>query len=271
MIALIILNVFAGSIVLKWFLLKDRIFLLNVGQGDSELIRTRAGNILIDAGPNSKVLEQLSNVMPFYDKTIDIIILSHPNADHLNGFLDVLKNYKVRAAVHTNTDFQLAAYRKFKQMLANQKIPQFLGASGLAVRADDTKLYAMWPDKNFLNKRFTNANINESSVIVLADFQGKTALFTGDITDKTEQILASRLEKIDVLKVSHHGSKYASSEIFLAKIKPRYSIIEVGKNNYGHPTREALSRLEKFSRNILRTDLNGLVICELKTEDFYCF
>jgi len=117
----------------------------------------------------------------------------------------------------------------------------------------------VWPNELLRGQYFPPKELNDTSVVALLVWRDFSALFTGDITSNVEQRLKQTVGRLTVLKVAHHGSKFASDAGFLAAVKPRYAVIEVGKNNYGHPTQEALSRLAAAGAKIFRTDLNGPV------------
>ncbi len=231
---------------------------LDVGQGDAIFIQAQNGNqVLIDAGPNKDVLRQLSRVMPFYDRSIDMIISSHPHADHLAGLVEVLKRYDIGSAVESGTVQNTPEYQEWENVLADKKIPHFYGRRGMKINLDkDLYLKILLPAADVKNLDIHNA------MLVSKLNYGKTSyLLTGDMEKPLENYLifleGSRL-KSDVLKISHHGSNKSTSESLLGFSAPQYAIISVGKDNsYGHPHKETLDILEKFGVKILRTDELG--------------
>lgn len=260
---------------------------LNIGQGDAAFIETPSGNqIMIDAGPDGKrVLRELGKLMPFFDRTIDLTILSHPNKDHLAGFIDVLKRYKIKYSLSSGAAHVIPEFKEWEKLANDEKIKKVRARRGLRVHLDNNVyldiLAPLGKDEYKDLKSFTD------SMVVVRLVYGKTSfLFTGDMTAKNEYELLSANTAIDsdVLKVAHHGSRYSSGENWLQAVSPIMAIIQVGKNNkYGHPTRETLSRLEKFlpahayrqaggrqeKPKISRTDVDGTIILKSDGEKIY--
>lgn len=252
---------------------------LNVGQGDAVFIETPSQNqIMIDAGPDGKrTLRELEKFMPFFDKTIDLTVLSHPNKDHLAGFIDVLRRYKIRYSLSSGAEHTIPEFKEWKKLLERGKIEEIPARRGLRVHLDNNVyldiLAPLGKDEYKDLKSFTD------SMVVARLVYGKTSfLFTGDMEEKNElQLLGlSTYVDSDVLKVAHHGSKYSSGENWLQAVSPIMATIQVGNNKYGHPTRETLSRLEKFlpaSRQgkpkISRTDVDGTIILKSDGEKIY--
>jgi len=263
-VVLFLLNVFAWQEV---FALAGnnnlQVYFLNVGQGDSAFVKTPENHqIVIDGGPDLSASGKISNLMPFWDKTIDVIVLSHPEKDHMQGLMDILKKYRANYILDSGIKKDSAEYKEWEEILENQKR---LGAKIIAVKAGDivklgnVSINILFPYENFYGKK-TEDSTNESCVVLNLVFGKNSFLFTGDISTKSEkELIASSDTAIDtdVLKVSHHGSKYSTSEEFLKFISPEFAVICVGKNSYGHPTPEVLQRLEKFGIKVLRTDTNG--------------
>lgn len=255
---LLLSNIFTYWIIWDYVNLRDRVAFLNVGEGDSELIKTKAGNILIDTGPNDKILFEISKILPFYDRTIDLVIITHPNTDHFNGLFSLLNHYKIRAVIVSLIDYPASRYQKLLKELQDNKILLLKGRLGTKITFLNNSLLILSPFDNDSNININN--INKLSIVTLLQINKKTMLFTADIDKaREEQLIPFLTGSIDVLKVAHHGSNTASSEKFLNSIKPKFSVIEVGENNYGHPAIEVLTRLEKISTKILRTDLNGTI------------
>ncbi len=239
---------------------------MNIGQGDSEFIETPEGHyILIDGGPDSSVLQKLNSILPFWDRTIDVVILTHPDSDHMTGILDVFKTY--------NVDYFLWNGIK-KDDKGNRQLAQDLLASvskkhpakvlhihaGQEIRDGAVKISTLYPLQDLSGQIYDKSKNDNDSGIVNKLIYGKSSfLFTADIDSNGEKDIVDAGENVqaDVLKVAHHGSKYSSSDLFLSKVMPKYAVIEVGKNSYGHPTPEALKRLENFGIQIKRTDKDG--------------
>jgi len=241
------------------------VYFFNVGQGDSIFIASKDGTqILIDGGPNSRVLGELAKAMPYYDDSIDLVVLSHPHADHLSGLIDVLKRYKVGKVVESGVIYRTPEHDAFEEIASQKNIQRIDIEHPSIITFGGVTLKILYPNVSFENK--TVKNVNETSLVILLEFEGKKILFTGDAGKATEDKLLAEgvLEDVDVLKVGHQGSKFSSSANFLNKILPEYAVIEVGKNSYGHPTEEALSRLATVGAKIFRTDRDGTVTLEIR-------
>ncbi|MBM4177395.1 MBL fold metallo-hydrolase [Candidatus Gribaldobacteria bacterium] len=235
-----------------------------IGQGDSIFIETpQKHQILIDGGPNKNlVLEKLAQRMPFWDKTIDLVILTHPDNDHLRGILSVLEKYKVDYFLLT--DFALEKLKTTEQFALGQKqqqVGQIIGSKNLQIQAGRINLFVLYPEIKEVGQ-VVGQKSNDTSLVLRLDFFNNSFLFTGDISTKIETYLLNSEQAnylpADVLKVAHHGSKSSTSNEFLKKVQPKVAVISCGKDNrYNHPHDDALQRLENFAINILRTDLLG--------------
>jgi len=260
-----IIALFLGLNILAWqevFILAGPEYLkvkfFNVGQGDSAFIETPQGHqILIDGGPDSSVLEKMSKEMPFWDREIDAVILTHPEKDHMAGILDVLQRYKVDYFLWTGVKKQDAENKKLDGLLAKTKSVNVY--AGEKIKAGAAEIDVLFPLENLAGKEEKNSS-NDGGVVLKLTFGRKSFLFTGDISEKSEKALQTPGVcnlLADVLKVAHHGSKTSTSQNFLAAVMPEYAVISVGKNTYGHPTKEVLERLSSLGIETLRTDQNG--------------
>lgn len=231
---------------------------LNVGQGDSAFIETPENQqIIIDGGPDATSLEKVSGLMPFWDKEIDVVILSHPESDHMQGLMDILRQYKADYILWSGVKKTTAEYFEWLNVLNRQKN---FGAKIISVKAGD-KIKAgnvlveiLYPLENLEGKEMKNSS-NDSCVVAKIIYGKNSFLFSGDIDAKAEKELDNA--DADVLKVAHHGSKYSTSEEFLEAVNPFVAAISVGKNSYGHPTAEVLQKLQKFGIKVERTDEAG--------------
>lgn len=259
----------AGFLVFLNFLCWQEVFVLagknylevsfmDVGQGDSIFIETPEGHqIIIDGGPNSRILEKLAERMPFWDKSIDVLILTHPEKDHITGLIDVLERYKVNYFVWNGIPKDDAQNKKLLEILEKlkneNKITVVAAGLGSKIIANNALFNVLGPAKDSLKK-----DANENSLVLKLSYGSSKFLFTGDIGFKVEREIAGRENlEADVLKVAHHGSKYSTSDLFLAGVSPMAAVISVGKNSYGHPTQEVLQKLNDFGARVLRTDENG--------------
>ncbi len=233
---------------------------LDVGQGDAVFVRAPNGNqILIDGGPNKQILSELSSVMPFYDRTIDALILTHSHEDHLNGLIEVLKRYKVGAVLEPGNEGETPAYAEFEKIIKEKKIRHLYVKRGTKISVDEnTFLNIFLPVFNL-----RNGGIHDQMVVGQLIYGKTKFLLTGDMESNLENYLISlygnRL-KSEVLKAGHHGSRTSTSLRFLGTASPEYAVISAGKNNkYGHPHKEILDRLTNFGVKFFRTDLDGLI------------
>ncbi|MCX6746392.1 MAG: ComEC/Rec2 family competence protein [Candidatus Parcubacteria bacterium] len=235
---------------------------LDVGQGDSILIKTPyQQNILIDGGPDNKVLSALGKNLAFYDKDIDLVVLTHPHTDHVIGLVEILRRYKVKKVLLTEVKNNSPPYLALLEEIKKQNIEtdKADGPKDI-VLGQDLDLKILYPLNDISQKNFEN--LNDSSIVAKLIYKNESFLFTGDAGLPVEQdLLASKVDlTANVLKVGHHGSKYSSSQEFLDAIKPQYAVIEVGANNsYGHPHLITVKRLEQDNIKIFRTDLNGTI------------
>lgn len=273
---LLILNVFAWKEV---FLLAGssylKVYFLDVGQGDSIFIETpQRHQILIDAGPDSIVLQKLQEIMPAKDMSLDLVILTHPEKDHLMGLLDVLQRYKIDYVLWTGVVRDTAEYKEWVELLekAEQEGTRVLIAKeDTKLKAGDVVIDTLYPFE-YLEGKELKSTSNDSCVVSKVVFGKDSFLFTGDITSKVEKELISKESDLasDVLKVAHHGSKYSTSDEFLENVEAKIAVISAGKDNYyGLPAPEVLQRLEKFGIQTLRTDKDGDVKIESDGKNIY--
>lgn len=263
---LIILNILAFALIrdLDNHQLLE-IYFLSVGQGDSIFIETPLGHqILIDGGPDATISEKLARLLPFWDKEIDLIILTHPDRDHVAGLVDVLKRYRIDNVLWTGVVRDTLEYDRWIEELTREETNIFIAKSGqriISKRKDHLSqsvyLDVLFPFQSMEGLKLDNGN--ETSIVGRLVFGENEVLLAGDISSKIERQLVDRGMDLraDILKVPHHGSKYSSSEFFLEKIAPNTAVIEVGKNSYGQPSPETLERLKKFGIDTLRTDQDG--------------
>lgn len=235
----------------------------NVGQGDAFFIETPKGHqILIDGGPGSAIIEKLSREMSFWDRTIDLIILTHPEKDHLAGLIEVLKRYKVENILWTGVVRDTAEYREWKKLIEEERAKIFIAQTGQKIivptKPGNVVLDIFYPFENLEGQFFKNSN--DTSIVSKLVFGENSFLFTGDACYKTEgELIDGGVNgDADVLKIGHHGSKTSTSGEFLKMVSPQIAVISAGKgNSYGHPHKEVLEVLAKYGIRILRTDELG--------------
>lgn len=253
------------------------IYFFDVGQGDAALIRAPNGDdVLVDGGPNKKIVSKLGRVLPFYDRTIEIVILTHPHADHLAGLISVLEQYKVERVIISGADHDTALYKKWLNVLKEKGITPEILSAGETIVLGETKMeiLAPWEDwrgrKEAKDRVQDGGGLNDASIILKACFKIRCALFMGDASSAIEEGLIAREAdlKSDLLKVGHHGSKYSTSEEFLRAVAPQAAVISSGKNNYGHPSPLILNRLKRLGVQIWRADTNGDIVFETNGQNF---
>lgn len=236
---------------------------LDVGQGDSIFIDAPNGNqILLDGGPNKKVLSELSGVMPFYDREIDLLALSHSHVDHFTGFIDVLNRYLVSGFLSSGTKVKTPEYsamRSYLDVTQPSGIKEIIAKRGMVVDlGDDVYLDVLLPVGDA-----TNLEPHDGMMVTRLRYGNTAVLFTGDMEQGLENYLVSldgAKLKSDILKVGHHGSKTSTYEALLGNVSPKYAVISVGKGNlYHHPNDETIKRLTDFGIPIIRTDESGTI------------
>jgi len=232
---------------------------LDVGQGDAILIQTPAGHrLLIDGGPSpAALLAALGRHLPFWDRRIDMILLSHPHGDHLRGLLSVLDRYHVRQILVSDVSHQSSVYKQWRQQLIDKSIP--LLAVQHPLRVD----FGVGPTMEVLPPGTTNYdNVDETSLVARLSWQNASFLFTGDLeADGVLNFSAAGWPlACTVLKVPHHGSNEAVNGDLLTATSPDLAVISVGADNrFGHPAEETLARLEQAGIRTLRTDQAGTI------------
>lgn len=238
------------------------VYFLNVGQGDAIFVKTPAnGQILIDGGPDDSVIRELGKVMPFYDRSIDMVILTHPDADHLNGLIEVLKRYDVEKIIETKIFCDTPNCQAWQRQKDEEKAEIITAYLGNKIISDDGLVFEiLHPFENIEGKKISQKN--NTSLILKMIYGGHSLLLTGDIERIVEnKVVLSGIDiNSDFLKISHHGSKTSTTEDFLRAVSPLAAFINVGaKNRYGHPAREVTERLENFLIPYYRTDINGRI------------
>jgi len=218
----------------------------DVGQGDSIFIETIDGKqILVDGGPSSIILEKLGKEMSFYDRYIDLIVLTHPEHDHINGLIEVIKRYDIGAIITTGAVRDTNAYKEWIKVIKEKNIPTYIAQVGGEIIFDNNiRLHILYPFENLSGQEVSNTN--NSSIVGKLIYNDFKILLTGDIEKSIEKKLVnSNIDlRSDVLKVPHHGSKTSSTKDFLKAVASVVNIIQAGKDNkYGHPHDEVLLRM----------------------------
>jgi len=227
-----------------------------IGQGDSIFIETPVRQqILIDGGPDNTVLKKLNKEMPFWDRSLDLVILTHPERDHISGLIKVLDRYQVEYVMWNGIESDTVLYQKWKQALKEEGCQQIIAEDNQVIKLSGSSLEVLYPFRNLWGESYKRSN--DVSVVTKLVYGKNKFLFTGDVSKKIERQLADKNIESDVLKLSHHGSKTSTSEKLLKSVNPSLGIITVGENDFGHPHFETLSALEKYDIKVLRTDQDG--------------
>ncbi|MCC6639208.1 MBL fold metallo-hydrolase [Candidatus Falkowbacteria bacterium] len=247
---------------------QTQVFVFDVGQGLSQFIKTKEGvDILIDTGPNNDVVTHLRRVMGMWDKSIDILVLTHAHFDHIGGTLEVLKEFEVGRVIVTQAKNDSLVMQYILDELALRAIP--------IEYADQYKKYEIDNDTSYellfptLQAPTVVENPNNWSVISKFVDEDFSMLFPGDAEIEEEGFLVQQVQDldVDVVVAPHHGSKTSSTEEFLKATTPDLIIISSGKNNeYGHPHKQALERMKAIGAVIKRTDEEGTVIIQTKLQ-----
>ncbi|MBI2444048.1 MAG: MBL fold metallo-hydrolase [Candidatus Magasanikbacteria bacterium] len=238
----------------------------DIGQGDAALIRFGNGaKMLVDCGPDRKILSKLGATLPWLDRTIDYLVATHPDLDHYGGCVDVLRRYQVKRIIVNGRQKSYDPYwREWDNAVKAEGAAVIVMASPTVWQIADNTLEFISPDPTLKLAVKEDDNNNYSIVFRLAR-HGQSFLFTGDAEVPLEQALIAKYcaagcpaLRSDVLKVGHHGSGSSTSAEWLAAVRPRQAVISAGKQNrYGHPSRRVLRRLERSGIVVLRTDTSG--------------
>lgn len=242
---------------------------LDVGQGDSTLITAPSGEvILVDGGPNNKLLAQMSKFLPWWERTIDYLVISHWDDDHYIGLIQVLKKYEVKKIlVSYLPDISSPSYLAWQDALEQEGIsPKILkaGETWQGVNNLSWQIVAASNDKNLED--------NDKSLVLRLSYGQTDFLLSGDLpTEQEEKLLANKINlEAEVLKVGHHGSKYSSSQEFLNSVEPKVCIISASADNkFGHPHPETLERLARVKCNIYETSKLGNISILSNGQDWW--
>ena len=255
----LILFVFLATVTYRWGVyIYNRpqnleVDFLDVGQGDAALIKTPAGQvILIDGGPDNRLLRRLGENLPFYRRRIDFLILSHHHDDHASGLVEVLRRYKVGKIIYAG-EYDLPALKIIAAEIKKQGLDTYSPDSAARLNLKGNCVL------DFLNPLALGVPADDNNSLVLKFLcQDKKFLFSGDNSLKVEKALVNSGWDLnaDILKAAHHGSNSANSEIFLTAVNPEKIIVSVGADNrFGHPNPKFLERAEKLGISVFRTDI----------------
>ncbi|MSU44584.1 MBL fold metallo-hydrolase [Candidatus Nomurabacteria bacterium] len=236
--------------------------MFDIGQGDALFVESPTGTqVLVDGGPPRKILSQLARVMSPFDRHIDAIIITNPDQDHIGGFEDVLKVYKIDSVFEPGTFNDSKTYQNLKTEIKNKNIPDILLKKGMRLDLGG----GAWIDILFPDREVSLWDSNDGSIVARLSYGKTSIMLTGDSTTVTEKIIleenSSTQLRSTILKVGHHGSRTSTSTEFVKTVSPTYALISDGKDNkYGHPHQNTLDTLTSFGIKIFRTDLLGTIM-----------
>ena len=242
---------------------KLQVTFFDIGQGDAIFIETPSGRqMLIDGGANALVLEKLAKEMSSFDRTIDVVVATHGDGDHVTGLIPVLRTYDVSTIIESPIKSESGIFEE----LQNEIKKEIEGGADVHIASrgdvinlgDGVAVSILYPKKNISSRTETN----DASVSALLTYGEHSFLLTGDLGSSYEHaLITDKLsKKVTVYKAGHHGSNTSSGELLLSRITPEYSVISAGKNNkYGHPHIETIERLQKYSQEILSTIDRGTI------------
>ena len=244
-----------------------KVAFLDIGQGDSIYVEAPNGKqLLVDAGPpDGKVLQKLPEVMPFADRSIDVVLGTHVDSDHIGGFPLVLENYKIGRVVENGAIGTTKVYKNFETEISKNKIPKTIARRGMKIVLDKEKnIYfeILFPDRDI-----SGMISNDGSIVGKLVYGKDSFMLTGDATIYTENLISWNEDEntlhSTVLKLGHHGSRTSSSLMWLKEVNPSTAIISAGLNNrYGHPHKEVLGRLKQLNIPYLATYKKGTIMFE---------
>lgn len=276
-ISLLVLSYFLILLVKEWPDNKLRIVFCDVGQGDGTVISKNYFQVIIDAADLNQMLSCVRKVMPFWDRKIELVIISHGQIDHYGGIRGLLERYEVGTLVASGLGADEEEWDKLRGVVSAKGIRVWNPRAGDRIRLGEVELDLLWPQERMANEYSlvekernkpnlrdwgADYDLNRASVVVEVRLGEFGALFTGDLGQEEERKLVEQglVGDVVVLKVGHHGSRFSSSSEFLAVVKPEVAVISVGKNSFGHPTEETLERLKGVGARIYRTDVDGDVV-----------
>ncbi|MFH0819968.1 MAG: MBL fold metallo-hydrolase [bacterium] len=234
----------------------------NVGHGDAIFIRTpNDQRILIDGGLGNQVIQKLGQRLPFFDRRIDVVILTHPHPDHITGLISVIKRYQIGKIFYTNVKTQEELFTIFKNESLAKNIP-LIKVDKITSQdlVGEVVLNFLYPDHDLNQEIIEEKDINNTSIVFKLIYKKSSFLFVGDAGEEEEKglIASGQNLKADVLKIGHHGSNTSSSQEFTQAVSPQFAVITCGENyNLSHPSLRVIRRLERVGAKIYRTDQAG--------------
>ena len=242
---------------------------LNIGQGDSIFIESPTGTqVLVDGGPNNSLMKEISSVLPWYDRKIDMLVVTNPDRDHYEGFIPFLKKYRTDVVLEPGTTNKSEAYGLLEKVIIDKKIPKILARRGQIIDlGGGAYLKVFFPDRDI-----SGLNPNDGSIVMQLVYGETSVMLQGDSPTNIEHYLFGldgENLKSTILKAGHHGSRTSSSEEYVKSVNPQWVVISSGKNNtYGHPHKEVLDTLNKLVIKTIDTCNNGEITFESNGKNF---
>jgi competence protein ComEC len=259
--AVAVLAVTVGAIFFLTTARGPRIAFFDVGQGDAALVIDGADQALIDGGPDRSVMAKLGRNMPFFDRRIETVFLTHPHSDHITGLIAALGRYRTDRLVLSSACPDTALGERLLRAAAASGAEVVVASAGdRFVLGGSVTAVVIWPPVEGLPSGIAaRRDINDCSLVIRLDFGGPSALMMGDAGREVEGALVRSGAPLDadVLKAGHHGSGNSSSADFIAAANPEVAVISVGRNSYGHPSPALIRRLESAGVRVWRTDRDG--------------
>lgn len=252
-----LLILIAFSVWLAVFSIDNKLHIIacDVGQGDAILIQKNSTQILIDGGPDKSVLDCLGKHVPFWDREIELVILTHPQEDHYGGLIDVFKNYSVTKFGEHSRNSSNKSYEVLKNLVGSKGVGGITLSRGTNIRVGLIYLDTMHPIQDSNSK-----NVNDDGIVFLLKYGNFKALFTADVENAVSDSLSEfpELQNINYVKVNHHGSKNGLSQKLLDTTNPQTAVISCGRqNSYGHPNQKILEMIKNSNAKLRRTDQEG--------------
>lgn len=234
---------------------------LDIGQGDSIYIEAPNGRqMIVDGGPNESLMSALPDVLVFGDKTIDVLVVTNPDADHYSGFIPLIESFEIGAIVESGTSSDTTLYDSFQQLITEKEIDHVEAYSGQKIILDEER--NVYLEILFPNTDVSSWDSNDGSIVSKLVYGNTSVLLMGDSTKLAEGIVVSRndLSGVDILKAGHHGSKTSTGLPLLEESKPSVVVISAGEDNrYGHPDEETIENLNEMGIPYLVTMDEGTI------------
>lgn len=233
---------------------------LDVGQGDSIFIESPTGlQVVVDGGPGKTLIREISKVLPFYDRSVDMMVVTNPDKDHFEGFISFLKKYSVDVVLEPGTSNISGTYKTLEDEIKNRNIPKVLARKGQIVNlGGGAYIKILFPDRDI-----SGLLANDGSIIMKLVYGETEVMFQGDSTAKIEEYLVGQGENLesDILKIGHHGSRTSTVAEYVKAVSPEWAVISAGKgNSYGHPHKETLDTLISQGVKVLGTYESGMIV-----------